>query len=173
VHYELAEELRQNGGGRGQRHPQSMDPILNFTAAIVCAFVSKNSIDVRDVPILMTSVYNTAKNISEGPVSATGKAAVPVPAVPIGETVFDAYIVCLENGGRYRSLTRHLRAAYNMSPEEYRAKWNLPPDYPMAAPASTKVRSRIARDAGFGRYQGASEPPGADLNTIGSSMGQI
>ena len=156
MRHDPAEQLLSD---KGKDRHQS-DLFLQLTASIVGAYVSHNAVIVRDLPNMIMSVHNTLKSASAGPFFNATKTPEAVPAVPIRKSVADEYIICLENGGRYKSLRRHLRTAYGMSPDDYRKKWNLPPDYPMTAPAYTKVRSNLAKESGLGRKRqkaGASE----------------
>jgi predicted transcriptional regulator len=115
---------------------------IELAAGIVSAFVSNNSVPAGELPALIQSVF-----ASLGKIAASGKAepAEPkMPAVPIKRSVTHDYIICLEDGKKFKSLKRHLRTAYGMSPEEYRAKWGLSRDYPMVAPAYAAARSALA-----------------------------
>jgi predicted transcriptional regulator len=131
--------------------------IIHHTASIVTAYVSNNSIPSSEVTALIDSVHSTiAKLNAVG--SAPAPAEPPRPAVPIRKSVAETYIVCLEDGRRFKSLKRHLRDRYNMTPEQYRAKWSLPPDYPMVAPGYAEMRSRMAKDMGLGRGAARKKP---------------
>ena len=123
--------------------------LIGLTAQIVAAYVSKNTVASGDVPALIGDVHQAL-------VRATGNVEVPErdemkPAVPVKKSVTPDYIVCLEDGKKFKSLKRHLRTHYKMSPEEYRAKWQLPHDYPMVAPSYARKRSALAKDMGLGR----------------------
>ncbi len=123
---------------------------LRWSADIVAAYVAQNTVTTAAIPDLIRSVYDALSNLGQAP-------AVPrptekqKPAVPISKSVADDYIVCLEDGKRLKMLKRYLRSRYDMSPEEYRRKWNLPPDYPMVAPAYAARRSDFAKQIGLGR----------------------
>ena len=122
--------------------------LIEMTAEIVAAFVSANQIDYRDLPGLIETVHGALQSVSalrEAPIDQE-----LTPAVPVKKSVTPEYIVCLEDGKKFKSLKRHLRTRYNMGPEEYRAKWGLPHDYPMVAPNYAKARSDLAKKMGLG-----------------------
>jgi predicted transcriptional regulator len=125
---------------------QSNANILELTAEIVSAHVSNNSVPLSELPGLIQEVFRT--------LSAVGKGAAPPekpqPAVPIKKSVHPDYIICLEDGKKLKMLKRHLKTAYNMTPEQYRERWGLPPDYPMVAPNYAKHRSTLAKKIGLG-----------------------
>ncbi|GBQ31960.1 transcriptional regulator [Gluconacetobacter azotocaptans] len=131
------------------------------TANIVAAYVSASAIGADTLPALIASVYQALANL-DGPIPTTPVA--PEPAVPIRRSVFPDYIVCLEDGRQFKSLKRHLWTAYGMTPEDYRAKWKLPTDYPIVAPNYAAHRSALARAIGLGKRPPADadiSPPGA------------
>ena len=123
--------------------------IIEMTADIVSAYVGNNSVSATDLPNLIQSVHRALAGVttSAEPVEAAPKE----PAVPIRRSITPDYLVCLEDGRKFKSLKRHLRTKYNMSPEEYRAKWSLPKDYPMVAPNYAKARSDLAKQMGLGQ----------------------
>ncbi len=123
------------------------DEVLELTAQVVAAHVSNNSIPVNDLPQLIREIYQTMASVG-----ATDSRTVerPNPAVPIKKSITPEYIVCLEDGKKLKMLKRHLKTAYDMSPEDYRERWNLPQDYPMVAPNYAKQRSRLAKQIGLG-----------------------
>ncbi len=123
---------------------------LRWSADIVASYVAQNTVAPAAIPELIRSVYDALSNLGQAPVAArpTEKQK---PAVPISKSVQDDYIVCLEDGKRLKMLKRYLRSRYDMSPEEYRRKWSLPPDYPMVAPAYAARRSDFAKQIGLGR----------------------
>lgn len=121
--------------------------LLTLTADIVAAHVSNNSVAVNDLPNLIQNVHQSLTGLTGQPISFTGKQE---PKVPIRSSVKPDYIVCLESGKRLKMLKRHLRTHFNMSPEEYRAKWGLPPDYPMTAPNYSVKRRELAKSIGLG-----------------------
>ena len=124
---------------------------IELAAEIVSAYVSNNSVPASDLPSLLSEVHSALVRVSTGAVVAAPEAAKP--AVPPKKSITNDYIVCLEDGRKFKSLKRHLRTQYNMSPEEYREKWGLPPDYPMVAPAYAKARSALAKQMGLGQQR--------------------
>ena len=123
--------------------------IIEMTADIVSAFVSNNSVPATELPMLIQSVHRALSGVS---ITAEPVESAPrEPAVPLKKSVNPDFIVCLEDGRKFKSLKRHLRTKYNMSPEEYRAKWGLPKDYPMVAPNYAKARSDLAKQMGLGQ----------------------
>jgi predicted transcriptional regulator len=126
---------------------ESSETIMQLTADLVASHVSNNKVAAEELPSLIRGVYSTLASI-EGQAGEQGK---PEPTVPIKKSVHPDYIVCLEDGRKLKMLKRHLRTAYNMSPEDYRARWNLPSDYPMVAPNYAKKRSNLAKKIGLGR----------------------
>ena len=127
--------------------------LRELTAEVVSAYVSNNSVPMSDLPGLISQVY-TALGETKSAEAAAQPAEKPKPAVPIKRSITDDYIICLEDGKQFKSLKRHLSSKYNMTPEEYRQRWNLPADYPMVAPAYAKSRSELARKMGLGRKAG-------------------
>ena len=124
---------------------------IELTANIVSAYVSNNTVASAEIPGLISQVYSALTRVSTGQVAA---AAEPLkPAVPIKRSVTDEYIVCLEDGKKFKSLKRHLRTQYNMTPEQYREKWGLAPDYPMVAPNYAAARSELAKQMGLGQQR--------------------
>jgi len=121
--------------------------LLTLTTEIVAAHVSNNTVAVGDLPQLINQVYNSLANIGVIPVKSTSR---PQPAVNVKKSVHPDYIVCLEDGKKLKMLKRHLKTAYNMSPEAYRERWGLPSDYPMVAPNYATQRSRLAKEIGLG-----------------------
>lgn len=124
---------------------KSGSELLSLTAQIVTAHVSHNNVSVGDVQKLIEQVHASLSAIGNG-----RAAAKPTPAVPIAKSVKKDYIVCLEDGTEHKMLKRHLMSAFGMTPEQYREKWGLPPDYPMVAPSYSKVRSALAKKVGLG-----------------------
>jgi predicted transcriptional regulator len=126
--------------------------LIELSAEIVCAYVSHNALSPTDLPKLIAEVHNALNGLH------SSEAPEPVeelkPAVPVRKSVAPDFIICLEDGKKFKSLKRHLRTHYNMSPEEYREKWGLPADYPMVAPNYSATRSRLAKDNGLGRKAG-------------------
>ena len=116
---------------------------LTLTVQIVAAHVSKNRVAVDGLPRLIEEIYKTLAEAGATPER-------PRPVVPIKKSVTPDYIICLEDGKKLKMLKRHLRSAYNLTPEEYRERWGLAPDYPMVAPNYTKQRRRLAKQIGLG-----------------------
>ena len=125
---------------------ENQSEILELTTEIVSAHVSNNTLPVADLPQLIQDVYITLSTVGTGQ-SSTERLQ---PAVSIKKSVMPDYIVCLEDGKKLKMLKRHLKTAYNMTPEEYREKWGLPRDYPMVAPNYAKHRSSLAKKIGLG-----------------------
>ncbi len=123
--------------------------IIEMTADIVSAYVGNNSVSAADLPSLIQSVHRALAGVSDGPEPV--EVAPKEPAVPIKRSIQADFLICLEDGRKFKSLKRHLRTKYNLSPEEYRAKWNLPKDYPMVAPNYAKARSDLAKQMGLGQ----------------------
>jgi len=123
--------------------------LIGLTAQIVAAFVENNSISAADVPTLIENIHGALRGV------ALGGSAIPlapqVPAVSVRKSLTPEYIICLEDGRQFKSLKRHLNTKYNMTPDEYRAKWDLPKDYPMVAPNYAKTRSDLAKEMGLGQ----------------------
>jgi predicted transcriptional regulator len=120
--------------------------VLSLTAEIVAAHVSNNTVPLAELPALIQQVFQTLSAIG----TAEEQPPRPEPAVPIKKSVMPDYIVCLEDGKKLKMLKRHLKTAYNMTPEKYRERWGLPSDYPMVAPNYAKQRSQLARELGLG-----------------------
>jgi predicted transcriptional regulator len=120
--------------------------LLPLVADIVSAHLSNNTVPVAELPHLIRDVYRALATVGE----AEAPAERPEPAVPVKKSVFPDYIVCLEDGKKLKMLKRHLRTAYNMTPQEYRERWGLPADYPMVAPNYAKQRSKLAKQIGLG-----------------------
>lgn len=126
--------------------------IIDQTASIVAAFVSHNTIAADQVPALIAKVHAALAQVSTGSAVAGGGEGL-TPAVPVKRSVFPDYLICLEDGKKFKSLKRHLRTQYKMSPEQYRERWSLPADYPMVAPNYAKTRSQLARKMGLGQQR--------------------
>jgi predicted transcriptional regulator len=125
---------------------------IGLVADIVSAYVANNSVPASDLPGLIASTHVAIQAL------ATGSAPVPEPeklspAVPIKKSITPEFLICLDDGKKFKSLKRHLRTQYNMSPEDYRAKWNLPADYPMVAPSYAEARSNLAKKMGLGQQR--------------------
>ncbi|TYC93562.1 MucR family transcriptional regulator [Novosphingobium sp. BW1] len=132
--------------------PDMSETLITLTSDIVAAHVSNNSVTVDDLPSLINNVYGALAGLG-------GAAAVeeekPEPAVSVRASIKPDYIVCLEDGKKLKMLKRHLMTHYNMTPEEYRARWNLPADYPMVAPNYAEKRRELAKKIGLGRKPNA------------------
>ena len=124
---------------------------IELAADVVSAYVSNNSVPASDLPGLIGEVHIALSKIGNG--SAELPAEAPKPAVSIKKSVTPDYIICLEDGKKFKSLKRHLRTQYNMTPEQYREKWGLAPDYPMVAPNYAKARSELAKEMGLGQQR--------------------
>ena len=124
--------------------------LLRLSADVVASYVLNNKVEARDIPALIRTVHDSLSNIGNdvAPVATPER---PKPAVPIGRSVQPDYIVCLEDGKRLKMLKRYLRSQYNMTPEQYRRRWGLPPDYPMVAPNYASRRSEFAKQIGLGK----------------------
>lgn len=129
--------------------------LIALTAKIVSAYVGNNTVSSSDLPLLINSVHASLNELGfEG--DAAMKAAAK-PAVPIKKSIHDDYLICLEDGGKFKSLRRHLRSKYDMSPEQYRDKWDLPSDYPMVSPSYARQRSMLAKKMGLGQSRGINK----------------
>lgn len=127
----------------------SRDEILRMTCEIVASFVSSNPVSAEALPDVIQSVFKAVSGLASPADTRTDER--PRPAVPVGKSVTNDYIICLEDGRKLKMLKRYLRARYDMSPEDYRRRWGLPADYPMVAPSYTARRSEFAKAIGLGR----------------------
>ena len=127
------------------------ETLITLTADIVAAHVSNNSVAVNDLPTLISNVHSALSGLSE---PAPAPEVKQEPAVSIRASIKPDYIVCLEDGKKLKMLKRHLMTHYNMTPEQYRAKWNLPADYPMVAPNYAEQRRTLAKKIGLGTKRG-------------------
>ena len=127
---------------------------INVISDIVSAYVSNNSLRPSDLPDLIASVHASIQMIAKGEIEAPAAAPL-VPAVPVKKSVTKDFLICLEDGKKFRSLKRHLGSVYSMTPDEYRQKWGLPSDYPMVAPGYSEVRSQLAKEIGLGQQRSA------------------
>jgi predicted transcriptional regulator len=125
------------------------DLLVELTAEVVAAYVSNNVVPTSDLASLIADVHSALGN-TRAPAEQP-PAEKPKPAVPVRKSLQQDYIICLEDGQKFKSLKRHLMTHYGMTPEEYREKWDLPADYPMVAPAYAEARSRLAREMGLGQ----------------------
>lgn len=124
---------------------------MRMTIKIATSYVGNKNVPAEDLVPLIERINHALVGVATGKVTATALTAPPEPAVPIKKSVTDDYIICLEDGRNFKSLKRHLRAKYNLSPEQYRAKWGLPSDYPMVAPNYAQARSNLAKAIGLGQ----------------------
>jgi predicted transcriptional regulator len=121
---------------------------VELTASIVSAYLSNNPTQASEIPNLISQVHAALMRVSSGRIDTPLEPAKP--AVSVKKSISPEFLVCLEDGKRFKSLKRHLRTQYNMTPEQYRDKWGLPPDYPMVAPNYARQRSRLAKEIGLG-----------------------
>ncbi len=128
------------------------DHLIGMVSDIVSAYVAHNPVPVAELPKLIEKVHGVLVEISSSTVQEEKQDLKP--AISVRKSVTDDHIVCLEDGKKFKSLKRHLRTRYNMSPEEYREKWGLPADYPMVAPNYARQRSDLARKMGLGHARG-------------------
>jgi len=137
------EMTEQNGAAVG-----ADNDLIDLSTEIVSAYVSHNALSVTDLPKLIADVHTALRGLQ------TNRAPEPTeelkPAVPVRKSIAPDYIICLEDGKKFKSLKRHLRTHYNLSPEEYREKWGLPHDYLMVAPNYARARSDLAKKMGLG-----------------------
>ena len=137
----MADDIAANDEG-----PDSAD-LLALTVEVVAAHVSNNTVAIGDLPKIIEDVHGSLKSLARGQIETVEKLT---PAVPVKKSVHPDYIICLEDGKKLKMLKRHLKTAYDMSPEEYRDRWGLPADYPMVAPNYAKQRSELAKAIGLG-----------------------
>ena len=123
--------------------------IMECASDIVSAYVSNNPIQSAELPELIREIHATLTTLG----SASGAGHTPEPAIPVKKSITDDFLICLEDGKKFKSLKRHLRSKYGMSPEEYREKWSLPYDYPMVAPSYARKRSALAKEMGLGKLE--------------------
>ena len=124
---------------------------VDLTANIVSAYLSNNPTPASEIPNLISQIHAALLRVSSGRSEAAAEPAKP--AVSVKKSINADYLVCLEDGKRFKSLRRHLRTQYNMTPEQYRDKWGLPPDYPMVAPNYAVARSQLAKKMGLGQQR--------------------
>ncbi len=123
--------------------------LLKMTTQIVVALASNNPVSKEDLPGIIASTYKALSESANGP--AADETPKPVPAVPIDDSITEDFLICLEDGKPFKSLKRHLRTKFDLTPEGYREKWGLAPDYPMVAPGYAKERSELAKRMGLGK----------------------
>jgi predicted transcriptional regulator len=130
--------------------------IIEMTAEIVASYVENNTVPGAELPALIQNVYRALSGVAT--VTETVAATPKEPAVPVRRSITPDFLICLEDGRKFKSLKRHLRTRYNLSPEDYRAKWGLAKDYPMVAPNYAKARSDLAKQMGLGQGGRAPTP---------------
>jgi predicted transcriptional regulator len=123
--------------------------VVEMTAEIVSAYVGANTVSPGDLPLLIQRVHQALSGLSE--VETDVKTPLSEPAVAVKKSITPDFLICLEDGRKFKSLKRHLRTRYDMSPEQYRAKWGLAKDYPMVAPNYARARSALAKQMGLGQ----------------------
>jgi predicted transcriptional regulator len=126
-------------------------PLVVITTGIVANYVGNNAVPTSELPALIAAVQAALVKLQSGAVEETAK--VLTPAISIKKSITPDYIICLEDGKKFKSLKRHLRTKYDLSPEDYRAKWGLPADYPMVAPNYAAARSELAKSMGLGQQR--------------------
>jgi predicted transcriptional regulator len=136
-------------------NPNNTDTI-ELTADVISAYVSNNPVPVSELPSLIAQIHQSLTGLSNGQAATSEEKLAP--AVPIKKSITPEYIVCLDDGKKFKSLKRHLKTKFGITPEEYRAKWNLPADYPMVAPSYAAARSELAKKMGLGRKPKEAEP---------------
>lgn len=128
--------------------------ILQMASSIVAAYVGNNTVPQAELPKLISDTYRALQSVAAGAEPSIDAPAALKPAINVKKSVMPEFIVCLEDGKKFKSLKRHLRSHYNLSPEQYRDKWGLPPDYPMVAPNYATTRSNLAKRMGLGKRSG-------------------
>lgn len=121
--------------------------LLSLTTEIVASYVSNSNVEAADLPTFVQKVYASLTDLATGKAYSASR---PEPAVSIKKSIAEDYIICLEDGKKLKMLKRHLKSAYNMTPEQYRERWGLAPDYPMVAPSYARQRSELAKTIGLG-----------------------
>jgi predicted transcriptional regulator len=129
---------------------------IELAADIVSAYVTKNSLPTSELPNLINEVHSALMRVGNG--AAEPPVEAPKPAISVRKSITPDFLICLDDGKKFKSLKRHLRTQYNLTPEQYREKWGLPPDYPMVAPNYAKARSELAKEMGLGQ-QGRKRRP--------------
>lgn len=139
---------------------ETLPDFIELAGDIVSAFVSNNSVPIADLPALIASVHATLSKLNHSTIEE--KPEPLTPAVSVKRSITPDYIVCLEDGKKFKSLKRHLRTRYDMTPEQYRSKWNLASDYPMVAPNYAAARSELAKNMGLGQQRRKQEDVSAE-----------
>ncbi len=135
---------------------ENNEALVDLVAHVVSAFVSHNSVPMAELPALIASTHSALVGLGKEPEPVPEERAPP--AVPIKKSITADFLICLEDGKKFKSLKRHLRTAYDMTPEQYRTKWGLPSDYPMVAPAYAEARSQLAKTMGLGQQRRKPAP---------------
>ncbi|WP_199084631.1 MucR family transcriptional regulator [Bosea sp. ASV33] len=130
---------------------EANENLIGLVADIVSAYVSNNSVPAAELPALIATTHVAISRLGSEPAPVVEEK--PAPAVSIKKSITADFLICLEDGKKFKSLKRHLRTAYNITPEEYRARWGLPADYPMVAPAYAEARSTLAKKMGLGQQR--------------------
>ncbi len=148
----------KNLGGHGVKsdlHKAARNDMLRMAADIVSAYVSHNRLASKQISNVIHTVFQSLNDLNAANMKSVNDLK---PAVPVRRSVMPDYIVCLEDGRKLKMLKRHLQTSYKLTPEDYRSKWNLPPDYPMVAPNYAKRRSDFAKESGLGKTQAGKKP---------------
>ena len=145
-------------GSSSNSNGRAADPLVELSASLVGAYVSHNALSAGDLPRLIAQVHQALSAL--GGVAQVEAAPEMKPAVPVKKSITPDHLICLDDGKKFKSLKRHLRTEHDMSPDEYRARWGLPPDYPMVAPSYSDARSQLAKSIGLGRKPGATPTRG-------------
>lgn len=124
--------------------------LVEYTSQVISAYVANHVVPSGELPKLIDNIFNALRGASQATHTVT-VVEKPKPPVPVRKSIEAEYLVCLEDGRRFKSLKRHLKASFNMTPDQYREKWDLPADYPMVAPAYAEARSRLAKQMGLGK----------------------
>ncbi|MBR9834088.1 MAG: MucR family transcriptional regulator [Alphaproteobacteria bacterium] len=138
----MCDENSNNGSDN-----QSSLLVLELTTEIVSAYLQNNNVTEQKLPELIREVYRTLQTVEQAPAPRRAHE----PAVPIEQSITEDALICLEDGKKFKSLKRHLRSRYDLTPDAYREKWGLPHDYPMVAPAYARRRSKLAKEMGLGK----------------------
>src|SRR3954471_19976919 len=153
----VGEAAQQERGTSGMSEHQTTPNYIAWAAEIVSAFVSNNPVPAAQLPALLGTVHQALTKVAEGAIQPPTEEP-KKPAVPIKKSIQPDYIICLEDGKRFKSLKRHLRTVYDLTPEQYRAKCGLPASYPMVAPNYAAARSELAKQIGLGARRRTPEP---------------
>src|SRR3954462_3582817 len=148
-------------GTSGMSEHQTTPNTIELAAEVVSAFVSHNPVPAAQLPALIGAVHDALTKVASGTATQQAPEEPKEPAVPIKRSVQPDYVICLEDGKRFKSLKRHLRTVYDLTPDRYRAKWGLPADYPMTAPNYAAARSEMAKSMGLGARRRAAADEGS------------